>query len=115
MVTRQQIKNGLVRFMDTELMPHLGEQSPVKQIVIATGIGIMLRSLEPMIDKFAHHPMVGLLGVADKDGHIDIDLIAEELRPNIPRDGLVVDIPLVGEIKLFPEDVDSILNHIKNS
>lgn len=115
MVTKKQIRDGLVKFLDTELMPNLGDQGAVKQLLIATGIGIMVRSLEPMIDKFAHHPMVEIFGVSDKDGNIDVDLIAEELRPNVPREGFAVDIPLVGEIKLFPEDVDSMLRHIKNS
>lgn len=115
MVSKEQIKLGVSKFLETELMPQMSNMSPLKQIILATGVGIAMRKIDPIIDSFAKHPMSTLFDISDESGNIDIDVIAEELRPNIPKDGFAIEIPLFGDIKLFPEDVDIILKNIKES
>lgn len=113
MVSKEQIKRGVVKFLDSELMPQFSEDNKIKKIVFATGVGIAIKQFETVIEQFAGNSMVKLFKVADEHGKIDIDLIASELRPNIPEEGVMIEIPLMGDIKLYPSDIDIICRYIK--
>ena len=111
MVNIIQIKNGLSRYVDHEMLPAMAETG-YKKIIFATGVAIALSRIEKLFDKLKANSLLTALEVFDSEGNVDIDIIVDELCKNIPRTGLTVDIPLIGDITLYDTDVRTAYSYI---
>ena len=78
MVTMNQVKNGLVKYIDTEVMPHL---TGFRKIGLGAYTALAAENSVGMISKYKDHPAVQLLDVIDKDGNVDIDKLYQALAP----------------------------------
>ena len=95
MVTHEQIKRGLARYMDSEFIPKLPVGS-VKKVVIGTASALMLQNLDKSIKALSEHPLVGVLGIVDEHGNIDVDRLAEEVKIQMGSDGMKFDLKILG-------------------
>jgi hypothetical protein len=55
------------------------------------------------------------LGIIDKDGNVDIETIYAELQNQASKTPAIIPIPMIGEIRLTSEDVDSLYRYIMNA
>ena len=111
MVNKSQIKNGLIRYIDTELIP----KTQGLQFWAMTAAGTLAANkAEALIDNFVAQPMAQSLGIAD-NGMIDIEAIYNAVRPAAERAPANVAIPFVGSYTLNAQDVDKLYNYILQS
>lgn len=111
MVSVVQIKNGVSRYVDSEILPGMVDAG-YKKIIFATGVSILLNRIDIALDKLKENPILKALDIFDKNGNVDIDIIAKELRKNIPQSGLRVELPFIGELVFYESDIEVIHNYI---
>lgn len=114
MVTTEQLKTGIAAYLDTELMPLMADNA-LQKVLVGTGLGIALRRSDAIIDELKSNKMVQVLGIMDDQGNVDIDILHEELKKNMVAEGVSINIPVLGVIKLTSTDIDKLYSHIMNS
>lgn len=117
MVTKDQIKRGLSRYVDAEIVPRLPGGS-VKKVIIGTALSLFMGNIEKNIDHLSDHPLIKTLGLIDESGRYDIDRLAEEVKRNMSDEGMKFCIDVlgmhVGDMTFHRSDVDSLRNHINS-
>lgn len=114
MVTIDQVERGIAAYLDRELMPILPDTG-FQKVLIGTGIGLALRKYKGQLAELKDHPVVKMLGVFDKNGNVDIDVVKEELGKQIPETGLKMELPMIGGLTFHKADVDKLHSYIVNS
>ena len=115
MVTKDQVKRGLSRYVDTEITAKL-PIGTVKKVLVGTAISLFMGNIEKNIESLSEHPFVKTLGIIDENGHYDIDRLAQEVKRNMSDEGMRFDLNIlgmhVGEMTFRRSDVDSLHAYI---
>lgn len=110
MVTKAQIEAGIARYIDREVIAHL-PQVGFQRIILGTGAALVAKRTSVIIDALAGG-FFGTLGVIDKDGMVDIDLLRDAVKEAIGDKPFKIDIPMVGEMCFHAADIDVIHSYI---
>lgn len=111
MATAEQIARGVMAWADAEIAPAL---DGMKQVLVGAGLEFYIRKKLP--------GLVESLGVADADGSIDVDMLADALRRRVSKlpNGLEIKIPLnpfnkadVDVFRIRADDVDKLAEYIR--
>lgn len=118
MVTIGQIKKGLASFVDAEILPAI-PVGTLKRTLIGAGVGLYLANLEKTLTGLPENALVAALGVVDEHGNVDIDKLAEELKKNMPSEGVKINLDVMGvhlgDMTLHQSDIENLRVHIINS
>ena len=110
MKTVDQISRGAADFFDEEVRPSL---QGWKSIAYGVAVGRVLASLPQMVEQYA--PILSPLGIL-KDGMIDAENLAAELKKQMGKSGGKLTIPVMkDEFTFTPTDVDSLMRHIERA
>lgn len=110
MVTFDNVVTGVIKYIDTEIMPHL---SGIKKIGLVAYTGLIAQNANIMFDKYAKHPAIEVLDVISDDNNIDIDKLYRSILPMF-SDGHkeVIKIPLIGDLKIDKNDIEMMYKYI---
>ncbi len=118
MVTKEQIKNGIRRYVESEIIAKM-QLSPnsIKRGLIVTGINLWLNhNVESMLGASSG---AEALGVIDENGHYNIRLLADEFKKTIPERGYNFKLGFsgfnIGDMTIYGEDVNRLVEHIEAS
>ena len=118
MVTREQIRNGVKHYIDREIIAKM-QLSPnsIKRGLIVTGINLWVdHNIESMLGAASGAES---LGIVNENGHYDIDRLAMEFKRTVPENGYKIDLSLasfkLGDMTIYGEDVDHLVNYIRNA
>lgn len=111
MVTIEKIEHGVAAYLDSELMPKF-PSTGWEKVLAGTAIGLAIRKSSNIIESYKDNKMVQMLGIMDAEGNVDVDVLAEELKKNISKDGVKVDVPFIGALTFHKEDVDKLHEYI---
>lgn len=113
MVTIEQIERGLAEYVDVQLMPQLPKNSMYK-VIIGTAATIAVKRAGTAICNLKHNPLVTALGLIDENGCVDIDIILDEAKTQIPDNGLRFESDKFGKLNLVitGDDVDELHKYI---
>lgn len=105
------IQNGMAKYIDDDLLPHL---TGMKRVAVGAYAGLALKNLGDLFNAYKSHPMIAVLHVVDENGNIDIDTIYNEFAKRM-SDGtkLPINIPLVGVWTVDRSDLEKIYMYIK--
>lgn len=113
MATMTQVKTGLVRFVDSDILPHL---SGAKKIGLGIYVALAANNLEARVYQHVNHPAVSMLDVIDANGNVDIDKVYQAAAPMFNGGQKVpVQIPLIGEYNMDMTDLEKIYRYIKEA
>lgn len=106
-ITTLQPRDRLVRHVvcDEILMPEVE-----KKIIYDNGASI--KRSGAILDSYKDNQLVKMLGIMDSEGNVDIDVLAEELKKNMPKEGVRVDVPIIGTLTFKENDVDKLYEYI---
>jgi hypothetical protein len=117
MVTIEKVKKGLANFADREIISKIPDVG--KKILVGAALSLYLSNLENLIMQYKDNAFVAALGVIHPDGGIDIERLAEAVKPHIPEDGAQINVDVIGlhlaDMKLHRSDIDNIVAHIINA
>lgn len=111
MVSIGKIEQGVAAYLDTEVMPKF-PNSGFEKVLAGTAMSIIIRRSGRIVESYKDNKAVQMLGLMDSEGNVDIDILAEELKKNFPKDGMKVDVPIIGSMTFHKEDVDKLHEYI---
>lgn len=122
MATIEQVKNGISRYLDQELMPNLSDEKPIL-FAVGAFFSLLLNNVDKAILKYGENPVVKMTGIIDDNQNIDVDALAEVAKPSMKKYAFSLDDFLVGKfsflrghvntIDFTPEDIDTLKRYIK--
>ena len=120
-VTRNQIVNGLVAYIQQEIMPKMDDDRALK-ILFSVAVNA-IKANDKLIDKYLSNDIVRALIDDDGSGNYDIERLMEWIRTSVEEYGafpvIVPPIPLVSPreitLRLGPSDIIAIQRQIENA
>lgn len=111
MVSIDKIEQGIAYYLDKELMPKL-QSNGWEKVLIGTVASLAIHRSGAIAAEYKDHKLVKMLGIMDDNGNVDVETLAAELKKNISKDGIEVDIPVIGIMKFHKDDVDKLYEYI---
>lgn len=111
MVSIDKIEKGVANYLDGELMPQLQNNS-LEKVLVGTVASLAIHKSGAIVAGYKDNKVVKMLGVMDDNGNVDIEVVAAELKKHIPKDGVKVDIPIIGTMTFHKDDVDKLCEYI---
>lgn len=120
-VTRNQIVNGLVAYIQQEIMPKMDDDRALK-ILFSVAVNA-IKANDKLIDKYLDNDIVRALTDDDGSGNYDIERLMDWIRTSVEEYGafpvIVPPIPLVSPreitLRLGPSDIIAIQRQIENA
>lgn len=110
MVTKEQFMNGLLTYIDNEIIPKLstaGKWGVGAFVVLASSNGINI------INSMLQNDVAKALCITNDDGFIDIDLLSKALTTSSKQYGnLQICIPVLGTMTFGEADIESAKRYI---
>lgn len=113
MATIAQIEAGAARYIDQELAPKIPTNIPYGQIKKIAAVAGAVYAVKKRLRELISSPAVAAIGAVDEDGNVDVDGIAEAFMDQVPQKGFEVDVPILGPLTFFKEDVEKLVDYIK--
>lgn len=111
MVPVNKIEKGIAAYLDAELMPRF-QGNGLERVIVGTAASLAIRKSGTIINGYKDNKAVQMLGIMDDEGNVDVDILAEELKKNIGKDGVKIDIPVIGTVTFRKEDVTKLYDYI---
>lgn len=111
MVSISNIEKGVANYLDNELMGQL-PQNGFQRVVAGTAISLAIRKSGSIVAGLKDNSFVKMLEIMDDNGNIDIDVLKDEVKKNIPDSGVKADFPMIGVITFHKNDVDRLYDYI---
>lgn len=108
MITIAQAQNGLMRYIDAEILPHL---TGAKKIGAGIYVALAARNLPAAIERYKTHPAIAVLGLFDGE-NIDIDAAYNAAMP-LFTERQKVTIPAIGDITFDQSDVEKLYRYMR--
>lgn len=114
MVNIAQVQQGVVRFVDAEIVPSL---SATERLVVGGGIGLVAAKLPALMEPYANNPFISTLGLYDPEHEeVDIDALYNAVKPYIGADPIPVTVPFIGlKLKFTQREFDTLYRYIKEA
>ena len=120
-VTRNQIVNGIVAYIQQEIMPKMDDDRALK-ILFSVGVNA-IKANDKLIDKYLGNDIVRALIDDDGSGNYDIERLMDWIRTSVEEYGAfpvsVPPIPLISPreitLKLGPSDIIAIQRQIEGA
>lgn len=109
MVHKSKVLNGLVNYIDAEIMSKM--TGSWKAWVVGGAAGLIAGRADKILSALTANPMIAALGLMEGE-NIDVESIIAELRKQAQKGTATVVVPLIGPITFGPADVDSLYRHI---
>ena len=109
MVSISAVQNGIVKYLDAELLPKL---TGWKKWTFGAMASLWLGNLNNTFAKIKENAFVKSLGVVDSADMIDIDKIYLEIYKQAQKGAIVVDIPFIEKLTLNISDVELLYRFI---
>lgn len=111
MVSVDKIEQGVANYLDAELMPQL-KGNGIEKVIVGTTASLLIRKTGTIIEGYKDNKLVKMLGIIDDNGAVDVDTLVEEVKKNIPKEGVKVEVPILGTLTFHKDDVDKLYDYI---
>lgn len=111
MVSIDKIEQAIANYLDAELMPQL-KSTGIEKVLVGTAASLFIRRSGAIIESYKDNKLVKMLGIMDEEGNIDVDTLVEEVKKNIPKEGVKIEIPVIGTMTFHKEDIDKLNDYI---
>ena len=110
MVTVEQVKNGLTKYVDGEILPNM---TGAKKFALGVYMALAAENIGGIIMKYKDNPAIAALNVVDGNGNIDIDRLRTAAMSVMRNSGKVsFDIPMLGVLTMNEDDIDALYEYI---
>lgn len=110
MVTKEQFVNGILVYLDKEVMPAL---PTIGKWGIGAGIILAKNQADTIVSNLTQNSIVKTLGVVTESGEINIERLAAALKQSAQQYGNVqLNVPVIGILTFTPDDIDKVKHYI---
>jgi hypothetical protein len=109
MVTLNQVQNGIVKYLDSEIVPNInGWQKWVFGALASTA---MLKTTN-IFNALKENPLIKMLEIIDENDNIDIDTLYREFLKQAQKGAVTFAVPMIGAMTLNHTDVEKLYRYI---
>ena len=113
MVTMNQIKTGVVRYIDNDMLPHL---TGAKKVALVVYTALAADNAANVVMQFAKHPAISVLAVVDENGAVDLDRLYRAVAPMFTNgQKVMLHIPVIGDYTVDNTDVEKLYRYVKEA
>lgn len=113
MVTIPQIRMGIMRYIQTDMLPKL---SGLRKAGLAVAAELYAMQADRMIQDFLQKPGVQYMNLQDEAGNIDLERVQEVIRKSIPAgETYAIPIPVLGDYNIDRNDLERLITYIKEA
>ena len=100
MVTMEQVRCGLVMWIDNAILPQLED---LPRLAYGTAVGLALRKADNLRKMAQENELIKMLDIVDEAGNVDLEAIVEQLGPRLRAHPWKMQlparqVPLLGEL-----------------
>lgn len=106
------IERGAARFIDEAIMPNL-QRDGIKGFAMGMAASVLVKRGGNLLRAYAKDPTLQQLGIITADGAVDLDLLREAAKKNMPASGLSIDAPMGIVIRINSNDIDQLCEMIR--
>jgi hypothetical protein len=110
MVNLNQVQNGIVKYLDSEITPKINGW---QKWVFGAVAGVALSKITNIFNALKNNELIKMLEVIDEEDNIDIETIYREFIKQAQKGPVTFDVPMVGAMTLNHTDVEKIYRYIK--
>lgn len=111
MVPRQQVEQGLARYIDREIISKLPTSS-IQRVATGAAVAIAMKRSDNLVERLKGNALIATLGIMNEAGDIDLDALHEALRSQVTDDGVVMEVPILGRLTFYAGDIDNLYSDI---
>lgn len=109
MIPYNQVVNGVTKYIDNEILPKV---EGLPKIAVGIMLAGAVKRGDSIIEQIKAIPVVKMIGIVDDENRVDIETIYEELKKQVAKEPLHMELPGVGRVTFTHEDVDKLYSHI---
>ena len=111
MVSVGRVEKGIATYLDREMMSKV-DVDGLQGFGVGIMSSLMVKRVGTIISGYKDNGIAQALGVFDKNGYIDIDVLREVLKENISDNGRKMTFPIIGSFTFYKGDVDMLYSCI---
>ena len=111
MVSVSKVERGIATYLDREMMPKI-DADGLQGFGTGIMMGLVVKRAGSIINGYKDNSIAQALGIFDKKGNIDVDVLREVLKENISENGRKMTFPIVGSFTFYKGDVDMLYSCI---
>ena len=109
MVNLSQVQNGIVKYLDSEIVPKINGW---QKWVFGALAGTAMSKTTNIFNALKQNEFVKMLEIIDESDMIDIDTLYREFIKQAQKGPVTFDVPMVGALTLNASDVEKIYRYI---
>ena len=110
MIGATEAVNGLTRYVDNEILPHVDGW---RKVALGAYVGLAGNRAVELLSKAADSPALAMTGAFTREG-IDIDMVYNEIVKRV-SEPVKVDIPTIGVFTLTASDIGTIYDYMRGA
>ena len=104
MVEFDKVIDGIVKYIDSELLPNMNN---VQDFTARVLMGRIINNTNNIKDKIVNNGYIRTFGIVDSEGCVDVEGLAVDIKRELTKKGKVsFDVPMFGKMTFVPSDVD---------
>ena len=111
MASMDAIQKGVARFIDAEILPKLPVDG-AKRFGVGIAASVMTKRGARVLEGYKDNEWMNKLGVIDAGGNVDLGILREAALERIPDEGIKIDVPLIGKMTFYRQDVETLYQFI---
>ena len=109
MVNLGQVQNGIVKYLDSEIVPKINGW---QKWVFGALAGTAMSKTTNIFNTLKTNEFVKMLAVVDENDMIDIDTLYREFLKQAQKGPVTFNVPVIGALTLNASDVEKIYRYI---
>lgn len=111
MVSIRRVEKGIATYLDKEMTPKTDTEG-LQGFGIGVATSLLIKRVGNIVEGYKNNGIAQALGVFDKNGNVDVDVLREVLKDNIADSGKKMTFPIVGSFTFYKSDVDMLYDCI---
>ena len=109
MISLQQAQQGISRYIDAEILPHM---TGIKKVGVGVYTALVLQNAAGAVEKLKTHPAISMLNVIGENNMIDVDALYKVAFPMFAEKQRI-NVPVIGELVFDQSDVEKLYRYLK--
>lgn len=112
MVSIEVVERGVARYIDEAILPNI-QSDGIKGFAMGMAATVLVKRGGNLLREYAKTPMLQQLGIVTAEGAVDLDLLRDAAKKNMPSNGLSIDAPMGIVIRINGDDIDQLCETIR--
>lgn len=109
MVTLQRVREGVLSYIDNEVLPKM---SGTGRVLVAVYAALAADRVVDVVQEWMKLPAIQVLGLCGENGMVDAERLRGCLLDKMGQEKIDLNIPMVGRMTFNREDVEKLFRYI---